>query len=184
MGRGEVPCFPRAQNPGRAIKEQDGPGNILSQTATGIREWDTGLEPGFWELNKKLQARLVTNFRSPLHSPLLQLVLGYFWGIVGLQGRYMESSALTNPLTVQRRKPRPRMGQEASSSSRSLPSRFTLVSSSLGILPPNSLLFSYLSHSVISLSSYEVLSSTTEKVPQGPGLLTTGTPVSRSGSGT
>lgn len=58
------------------------------------------------------------------------------------------------------------MGQEASSSSRSLPSRFILVSSSPGILPPNSLLFSYLSHSVISLSSYEVLSSTTEKVPR------------------
>lgn len=182
MDRGEVPCFPRAQNPGRATKEQGGSWEHFVPES----HWDQrlGYWLGTWIVGADQGARLVTNFRCPLHSPLLQLVLGYFWGTVGLQGRYMESSALTNLLTVQRRKPRPRMGQEASSSSRSLPSRFILVSSSPGILPPDSLLFSYLSHSVISLSSYEVLSSTTEKVPQGPGLLTTGTPVSRSGPGT
>lgn len=67
---------------------------------------------------------------------------------------------------------------------RSLPLRFTLVSPSPGILQPNSLLFSYLSCSVTSLFSYEVLSSTRQKVPEGPGLLTTGTPVPRSGPGT
>lgn len=61
-----------AQNPGRAIEEQEGSWDILSQTATGIRDWGAWL--GSWILgaHQKLPAQLVTNFRGPLLCHLLQ----------------------------------------------------------------------------------------------------------------
>lgn len=72
------------------------------------------------------------------------------------------------------------MGQDFLSSRRSLPLWLILACLSPGILQPNSLLFFSLLHSVIRLSTYELVSPrrhTRWKVPQGPGLLTTGTPV-------
>lgn len=50
MDRGEGPHFPRAQGLAGPLRSKRGPGEIWSQAATGIRDWDAGLEPGLWEL--------------------------------------------------------------------------------------------------------------------------------------
>lgn len=61
------------------------PQKTLSQTAAGIRAWDGWL--GTWTVgaNRKLLAQLVTTFRCPLLSTLLQQSLGCLWGTRGLQ---------------------------------------------------------------------------------------------------
>lgn len=52
---GRLPVSVEPRTLAGPLRNRKGPGKILSQIATGIRDRDTGLEPGLWELTRSFK---------------------------------------------------------------------------------------------------------------------------------